>query len=67
MSIVSLIIFRDELRARLRRTYPTGVPLLADAAAMISGYLAAERDLGRIAPGAVERVMATAIAGVAPA
>jgi AcrR family transcriptional regulator len=61
-SIISLVIFRDELRARLRRTYPTGVPLLAEAAAMISGYLAAERDLGRIAPRAdVDTVALTLI------
>lgn len=62
VSIVSLIIFRDELRARLRRTYPKGVPLLTDAAAMIAGYLAAERDLGRLAPGAdVDTVALTLI------
>lgn len=61
-SLVSLLIFRDDLRVRLRREYPTGVPLLAEAAAMISGYLAAERDLGRIAPGAdVETVAFTLI------
>jgi hypothetical protein len=31
-SIISLVIFRDDLRVRLRRAYPTGVPLLAGAA-----------------------------------
>jgi AcrR family transcriptional regulator len=62
VSIVSLIIFRDELRARLRRTYPTGLPLLSDAAAMISAYLAAERDLGRVAADAdVDTVALTLI------
>lgn len=25
VSIISLVVFRDELRARLRRTYPTGI------------------------------------------
>ena len=49
MAIVALIIFRDELRARLRRTWPTGVPLATEAAAMIASYLVAERDLGRVA------------------
>jgi AcrR family transcriptional regulator len=63
VSIVSLIIFRDELRARLRRTWPTGVPLLADAAAMISAYLAAERDLGRIAAGADVDTIALTLIG----
>ena len=49
VAIVPLITFRDELRARLRETWPAGVPVLTEAAVMISGYLAAERDLGRIA------------------
>jgi hypothetical protein len=40
---------RDELRARLRQARPSGVPLLAEATAMIASYLTAERDLGRIA------------------
>jgi AcrR family transcriptional regulator len=62
VSIVGLFIFRDELRARLRRTYPTGLPLLTEAAAMISAYLAAERALGRIAAGAdVDTVALTLI------
>jgi hypothetical protein len=49
VAIVSLIMFRDELRARLRASTPAGIPLLTEAAAMIAAYLAAERDLGRIA------------------
>jgi AcrR family transcriptional regulator len=51
VAIVSLIIFRDDLRARLRalRGAP-GLPLLTEAAGMISRYLEAERDLGRVAP-----------------
>ncbi|GAB3439200.1 TetR/AcrR family transcriptional regulator [Actinophytocola sediminis] len=49
VAVVALITFRDELRARLRDTYPAGVPVLTDAAVMIAGYLAEERDLGRIA------------------
>ncbi|WP_205718001.1 hypothetical protein [Actinomadura soli] len=38
----------DELRARLRRTWPAGVPVLSEAAEMIAAYLAGERDLGRL-------------------
>jgi AcrR family transcriptional regulator len=49
VAIVGLVTFRDGLRARLRQAGLTGIPLLAQAAAMISAYLAAERDLGRIA------------------
>ncbi|TVT31493.1 TetR/AcrR family transcriptional regulator [Amycolatopsis rhizosphaerae] len=49
VSIVPLVTFRDELRARIREARPAGgVPVLGDAAAMVAGYLAAERDLGRI-------------------
>ncbi len=49
VTIVALVIFRDELRARLRRAWPAGVPVLTEAAAMIASYLTAERALGRIA------------------
>jgi AcrR family transcriptional regulator len=48
LNIVALITFRDDLRARLRATTPTGVPLLSEAAAMLTAYLAAERDRGRL-------------------
>ncbi len=49
VAVVALITFRDDLRARLRETTPAGVPLLTEAAAMLAAYLAAERDLGRLA------------------
>ncbi len=49
VAIVGLVTFRDGLRARLRQAGLAGIPLLAQAAAMIAAYLAAERDLGRIA------------------
>jgi AcrR family transcriptional regulator len=59
VAIVALIISRDNLRARLRQAAlegparlrqasPSGVPLLAEATAMIASYLTIERDLGRI-------------------
>ncbi|WP_406206194.1 TetR family transcriptional regulator [Kitasatospora sp. NBC_01560] len=48
VAIISLVTSRDDLRARLRPARPTGVPVLTDAAAVIAGYLTAERDLGRI-------------------
>jgi AcrR family transcriptional regulator len=48
VAIVALITFRDDLRARLRATTPTGVPLFTEAAAVLAAYLAAERDLGRL-------------------
>lgn len=48
VGIVGLITVRDTLRARLRRTWPRGVPILAEGQAMITGYLLAERRLGRV-------------------
>ncbi|MFD8530078.1 TetR/AcrR family transcriptional regulator [Streptosporangium canum] len=50
MGIIPLITFRDELRARLRQARPGGgIAILAQATTAISAYLAAERELGRIA------------------
>jgi hypothetical protein len=51
--------------ARLTKGFAhAGVPLLTEAAAMLAAYLAAERDLGRIAPDpeAVRKVVTTVLA-----
>ena len=63
VAIVALITFRDDLRARLRQTTPRGVPLLTEAAAMIASYLAAERDLGRVAADADVGTLAPTLLG----
>jgi AcrR family transcriptional regulator len=63
LKIVSLLIFRDDLRARLRQTRPAGVPVATEATAMIAAYLTAERDLGRIAAGADVDALATTLIG----
>ncbi|MRH90231.1 TetR family transcriptional regulator [Nocardia sp. SYP-A9097] len=63
VAIVSLIIFRDELRTRLRRTRPIGVPLLSEATVMIADYLVAERDLGRLTPEADIDTLAPTLIG----
>ncbi|WNV84392.1 TetR family transcriptional regulator [Umezawaea sp. Da 62-37] len=63
VSVVSLLIFRDELRARLRATSPTGLPLLTEAAAMLVAYLTAERELGRIDADADVDVLAPTLIG----
>jgi AcrR family transcriptional regulator len=64
VAIVALITARDELRAKLRKTRPAGVPLLAEATAMIVDYLAAERELGRISADAdIDSVALTLIGG----
>ncbi|MFB4318103.1 TetR/AcrR family transcriptional regulator [Actinomadura sp. 21ATH] len=65
VAIVALVTFRDELRARLRETWPAGVPVLTEAAIMIAGYLAAERDLGRLAPDAEVDALAPTLIGTA--
>ena len=48
VAIVALVTFRDDLRRRLRETWPAGVPVLTDAAIMIKNYLERERELGRV-------------------
>jgi AcrR family transcriptional regulator len=48
LAIVGLMTFRDDLRARLRETRPTGVPLLTEAVTMLVAYLTEERTKGRI-------------------
>jgi AcrR family transcriptional regulator len=65
VAIVSLITFRDDLRARLRETWPAGVPVLTEAVVMIASYLAAERELGRIAAGANVDALAPTLIGAA--
>lgn len=65
VAIVALVTFRDGLRARLRETWPAGVPVLTDAVVMIGDYLAAERDLGRLAPGAEPQALAPMLVGAA--
>ncbi|MGK5640727.1 TetR/AcrR family transcriptional regulator [Streptomyces sp. URMC 126] len=65
VAIVGLVTSRDGLRARLRRDRPTGVPLLTDAASALAAYLAAERDLGRLAPDADPDVLAPTLIGAA--
>ncbi|MFG1946780.1 TetR/AcrR family transcriptional regulator [Nonomuraea sp. NPDC048826] len=65
VAIVSLLIFRDDLRTRLRQTTPTGIPILTEAAAMIAAYLARERELGRLAADADVDVLAPTLIGSA--
>ncbi|MCE6996518.1 TetR/AcrR family transcriptional regulator [Saccharothrix sp. S26] len=65
VAIVALVTFRDELRARLRDTWPAGVPVLTEAVTMIAAYLTAERDLGRLAPDAPVDALAPTLIGTA--
>jgi AcrR family transcriptional regulator len=65
VEIVGLVTSRHELLAELRQTTPTGVPLLHEATAMIADYLAAERELGRIAADADVDALAATLIGTA--
>lgn len=63
VAVVGLITSRDELRARLRRSTPTGIPVLTEAAAMFAAYLTAERELGRISTDADVDTLAPTLIG----
>ncbi len=63
VAIVGLIIFRDDLRARLRQAGLAGVPVLAEAKAMIACYLTAEQELGRVAADADVDTLALTLIG----
>ena len=52
LSLIRLVFARDELRARLRAATGSRIPLVSESVALAARYLEAERDLGRIAPGA---------------
>ncbi len=64
VAIVGLVIFRDELRARLRQAGPAvGIPVLTDAVAMIAAYLNEECELGRVAADADVDALALSLIG----
>lgn len=63
VEIVALLTFRDGLRARLRAVEAARIPVLTEATAMIAGYLAAERDLGRVAAEADVDTLALTLTG----
>ncbi|NGO73751.1 TetR/AcrR family transcriptional regulator [Streptomyces boncukensis] len=65
VAIVGLVTSRDELRTRLRETTPAGIPLLTEAAALVAGYLAAEREAGRVAADADLDTLAPTLIGAA--
>lgn len=63
VSIVGLVVSRHALLDRLRAGTPTGIPLLTEASETLASYLAAERDLGRIAAGADVATLAPTLIG----
>ncbi|MEU5262115.1 TetR family transcriptional regulator [Amycolatopsis sp. NPDC021455] len=62
LALVSLLFARDELRNRLRRP-GEGLPLLAEARDMLTAYLKAEREQGRIAADAEVSALALSLIG----
>ncbi|RSN14415.1 TetR family transcriptional regulator [Nonomuraea sp. WAC 01424] len=63
VAVVSLVIARDGLRARLRLAGSTGIPVLSEATSMIAAYLTAEREMGRIAVDADVDALALTLIG----
>ncbi|MDX3189609.1 TetR family transcriptional regulator [Streptomyces sp. MN03-5084-2B] len=64
LALTSLIFFRDELRTRLRHR-GNGLPLLVEAREMLTAYLSAEREQGRIAADADAESLALSLIGAA--
>jgi AcrR family transcriptional regulator len=63
LALIRLVIARDELRARLRAATGSRIPLLSESTAMVAGYLAAERDMGRVAADADISTLAPTLIG----
>lgn len=64
VAIVALVSFRDEVRARLRDTWPAGIPVLTEAVILIEHYLTMERAHGRLAGDAPVEHLAPTLIGV---
>jgi AcrR family transcriptional regulator len=65
LALIRLVFVRDELRGRLRAATGSRNPLLSESATMVADYLAAERDLGRIAADADIAALAPTLIGAA--
>ena len=65
LALIRLVIARDGLRAQLRAATRSRLPLVSESTALAAGYLAAERDLGRIAAGADIGTLAPTLIGAA--
>jgi AcrR family transcriptional regulator len=63
IAMIGLVTSRRELLARLRATTPAGVPLLSEAAAMVTAYLTRERSCGRVSANADVAVLAPTLIG----
>jgi AcrR family transcriptional regulator len=65
LALIRLVIARDELRRRIRAATGSPIALLTESTALVDGYLAAERELGRIAADADVATLAPTVIGAA--
>jgi AcrR family transcriptional regulator len=63
VALITLVIARDELRARLRHGGSRGLPLVRETTAMVAAYLTAEQQYGRVTPDADVRTLAPTLIG----
>jgi AcrR family transcriptional regulator len=65
IALIRLVFVRDELRARLKAATGSRNPLTSEPTVMVSGYLTAERELGRVAADADIAALAPTLIGAA--
>jgi AcrR family transcriptional regulator len=65
LALIRLGIARDELRGRLRAATGSRLPLVSESTALVAGYLAAERGLGRVTADADIGALAPTLVGAA--
>jgi AcrR family transcriptional regulator len=65
VAVIGLVIARDTLRARLRQAGTARLPFIGEGTAMITSYLRAERELGRLASDTDVKVLAPTLIGAA--
>ena len=63
LGLIAVVSSREAVRARLQETTPSGVPIFTEATAILSSYLRAERDVGRLLPDADADALAFALIG----
>jgi AcrR family transcriptional regulator len=63
--MVALVITREGLRGRLREAGAAPLPLVAEASAMVTAYLAAEQASGRVVPTADVETLGPTLVGAA--
>lgn len=63
LSLIALVMTRNQLRSSLMGAHQKGIPLLVDATHTLSDYLEAERGLGRIASNADVQTLALTLTG----